>query len=85
VLPDEEHLVDRAEGVDLELVVGITPGDEQLDVVVPVDGCVALGQCCFDERLLDPISDLEVGVVPQNRRPRVVDARAAADEIGKAR
>jgi hypothetical protein len=40
-LPDEEDLVDRPKGVDLELVVRIVPGDEQLDVVVPVDRRVA--------------------------------------------
>jgi len=37
LLPDEEDLVDRAEGVDLELVVRVPAGDEELDVVVLVD------------------------------------------------
>ncbi len=37
LLPDEEDLVDRAQRVDLELVVGVLARDEHLDVVVLVD------------------------------------------------
>src|SRR5687767_9432207 len=83
-LPDEEDFVDRAEAVDLELVVGVAAGDEQLDVVVLVDRGVALGQRRFDERLLDPVPDVEVAVVPEHRGTGIVDPRATADEIGEA-
>ena len=46
---------------------------------------VALGQRRLDERLLEPVADVQVGVVPQNGRPRVVDAGLARDQIGEAR
>jgi hypothetical protein len=84
LLPDEEDLVDRAEGVDLELVVGVAPGDEQLHVVVRVDERVALGERALDERLIDPVRDVEALVVPEDGGPRVVDAGRPADEVREA-
>jgi hypothetical protein len=63
-LPDEKDLVDRCEGVDLELIVSIAPGDEQLDIVVRVDRRIPFGQGRLDERLLDPISDVQACVIP---------------------
>jgi hypothetical protein len=84
-LPDEEDLVDRSERIDLELVVSVASGDEQLDVVVRVNQRVALRQGRLDERLLDPIPDIQIGVIPQHGGACVVDARASADQIREAR
>ena len=84
-LPDEEDFVDRAVGVDLELIVGVAPGDEQLDVVVRVNRRIPFGQGRLDERLLDPIPDVHAGVIPEHGGASVVDARAPADQIGEAR
>src|SRR5262245_46090344 len=54
VLVDEEDLVDRAERIDLELVVAIIPAEEHLDVVVEPDERIALRQGGAHLGLLDP-------------------------------
>ncbi len=84
LLPDEEDLVDRAQAVELELVVRVPAGDEELDVVVLVDQRVALGEGSLQKRLLDPVADVKVRVVPEDGGTRVVDARRAADQVGEA-
>ncbi|MCK7462036.1 MAG: 1-acyl-sn-glycerol-3-phosphate acyltransferase [Sphingobacterium sp.] len=54
VLPDVEDLVDRAQGVDLELVVAVLAADEDLDVVLGPDERVALRQLGPDIRSRSP-------------------------------
>ena len=42
VAPDEEDLVDRAQRIELELVVGVAAVDEELEVVLEEQEVVAL-------------------------------------------
>src|SRR3954449_12186674 len=58
VLPDEKHLVDCAQRIDLKLVVGIPAIDEHLHVVIEKYQRVALGLARLHEGLLDPESDI---------------------------
>ncbi len=85
VLPDEEDFVDRAKGVDFELVVAIAAVDEELDIVFIEDERVALGEGGFDERFFYPESDIEILIVPKRSGARVEESRIAGDHIAEAR
>ena len=82
VVPDKEDLIDRAERIDLELVIRAGAGDEQLDVVVLIDRRIALGEAGLEEGLLDPVADVEEIVIPEDGGTGVVDAGTAVEILG---
>ena len=84
VLPDEEDLVDRAQGVNFELVVAVAAVDEQFDVVLGEDEGVALGQLAGGVGFLNPEGDVEVLVVVEERRTGVEESRLAGRHVSKA-
>ena len=85
LLPDIEHLVDRAQGVDLEFIIAVRPADEHLDVVLGPDEGIALGQPGLDIGLFDPVADVEGFVVPERGHARFEQGRGAGDQVDEAR
>ena len=83
-LPNEEDLVDRAQGVELQFIIGVLPGDKQFDIIVLIDQRIPLGQGRLDKGFFDPVPDIETVVIPQNRGARVMNPRLPVDEIRKA-
>ena len=81
VLPDPEDLVDDVEGVDLELVVCVFAGDEELEIVLLPDLRVALGQRAPDVGFHGGEAEVEVGVVPEQADAGVEPGRFARHDI----
>src|SRR5262249_10825727 len=77
VLPDEEDFVASVEAVNLEFVIGVTPGDEELDVVIVVDGIVVIGVFGVQQGFLNTITDVEVLIVPKHRGSSAVEGTLA--------
>ncbi len=65
-LPYKEAFVDGSIGVGLELLVGILSSDEDFDVVVVVNRIVTVFVLRVDIGLLQPESDVEKLVIPQD-------------------
>src|SRR5262245_1086083 len=85
LFPNEKHFVNGVEGVDLEFIVAVFSGDKKFDVVVLVDWRIPFSQSCHHVRLFHPISDIEIFVVPEQRRSCVVQCSLPANEIDKTR
>jgi hypothetical protein len=81
VLPEPEDLVDDVPGVDLEFVIGVFAGDEDLEVVLLVDFRIALGEGGPDVGLLGPESEVEVVVVPEDGDAGVEPGGVAGDDV----
>jgi len=64
ILPDEKDLINRAQGIDLEFVVAVFPGDEDLHVVFRVDGGIPFGKIGLDAGFFHPEPDVKVIIVP---------------------
>ncbi len=84
VLPDIKNLVDRAQGVDLELVVAVFAADEDLDVVLGPHERVALRQPGPDIGLLDPEAHIEIVVIPQGGHPGLEEPGRPAHQVHEA-
>src|SRR5439155_15024008 len=85
LFPNEKRLVGGIERVDLKLIIGIPPGNEDLDIVVVIDRRVVGRIFRVHQRLLDPEGDIEVLVIPENGGTRVVNRRFASQNVHEAR
>jgi hypothetical protein len=75
VAPNEEHLVSRAQGIRFELRIGIAAVDEHLGVILLKNQRACFGEVCLHVGLFEPQADIEIFVIPQCRRSRVVETR----------
>ena len=66
ISPDEEDLINGIEGIYLQLVVRISPIDEEFKVILQKDQRVSLRQTRLEIGLLGLESDIEVGLTPQD-------------------
>lgn len=83
--PDEEHFITGIEGVQFEFVVGVASGDKELDIIVVINGIVAIGVFCMDEGFLDAVGEVKVFLVPYHLNSGVVEGGFAGDDVDETR
>jgi hypothetical protein len=64
LFPDEKHLVEGAKRVDFKLIVGISPGYKKFNIILLVDQGISLRQVRLNERLFDPLANVQERIIP---------------------
>src|SRR5260370_241540 len=85
IFPDEKCFIDGVQGIDLELIIGISACDKHLYVIILVDGRAIPGEGGLHIWFLHPKSYIEVLIVPEDRGARIIKRRPASDDVGEAR
>src|SRR4030095_4639901 len=84
LFPNEEHLVNGVESINLELVVAVFASNKEFDIIVLIDRRISLGESRRHVGFFHPVCDIEMVVVPEQSCSCVVQCRLTTDEIDKA-
>ena len=63
-VPEKQDFIDRCVRIDLKLIVPVAACNEQLNIIVCIDRCIAFRKRGGDVRLLDPVSNVEIFIIP---------------------
>src|SRR5579884_3212672 len=85
VLPDPEHFIDDVAGADLEFVIGVGSGDEDLEIVLLIDLRIAFGERAPDVGFLGGESEIEVVVIPEEAHAGVEPGGRAGHDLHERR